>query len=847
MNLSRVLFAILFIFGITSGISLSYQADGKKIFVGAGGYYRGQAMKPGVIAAKTDAVAVFDLQKNYLDKALLSSGQRIEINDFPVNPYEVADVILEPAPAAVDANTVFIAESGNGDRQFKGPMVASYKGFIKNMPGSRVFLSYCDGFLTGYAETGDGMKYDITTSKEDYLAGKNTVTVSWQNVRLLENNLANAFECFTEDYSFIPSELPLEIKRLKDQNQAGKTGLLECKVSLEGTYDYFELMGSDSITASKYMISVMAHVSKIYEEYLNVRITVPYIKIYTTLSADPYYKANKTTFPQKLNYMPKVWPKLPESSALMCMFTSLSSTSDGSGTAGISFGGQPGIGSLCNMTGKRSYSVFGITGGNKYPNYNYTWDVSVAAHEIGHNFGAPHTHSCYYMPNMIDTCVTKSKPTPIGDACLDGDPKPVLGTIMSYCHISNPTRSVDLSFHPRQIAEMREAAELASCINAPANPYITLLNPARENAFVAGDLIKIRWSSSKVSNISVRFSADSGTNWDVLAPAVPSNDTVFEWKAPEINSDKCLIIVSDASNPDVADTTKLTFSITKPMLTLIEPSQGRSYSIREIMRIYWEANISKVFNIEFTRDGNNWNIIAEGIKGDSHNWDIPDEPCSGCRVRVTDTERNSMVAISQPFDTGNESLSITAPVAGEILCAGSKYNISWQSGFVNLIYLRYSLNGGETWKNNFALIEAPNGQYSWTVPDTVCDNVKIRFIMKDDQKVILDETEYTFKIEKCVPNNVNENVGSGFRLISVVPNPAGSRAFVNYECNDANTESIRLYLVNLLGQVVVSPADYGIDCGRGSISYDFGGLAPGSYMLMASINGKTTGLMVVVE
>lgn len=848
MNPGRVLIAAILLFYISIGLSYSRAYDGSRIFTKPLKTYHGVVLKSNELASKKEVVSTFRMSRDYMDEALLSSNEALEISSFPVNTYECNDIILEKAPAVVDGGTIFIAKSDVGEKQFKGPMVVSFKGRIKNNPESKVFLSYCGGFLTGYVESGDGYKYDITTSKDDFLAGKYIVSVSEQNVRMLGNPAAEAFKCYTDENSFGNSNYYDDLKKFGNNVQAGKAGLLECKVSLEGTYDYFMLMGKDSSIAAKYMVSVMAHVSKLYEEYINVRITVPYIIIYTTQNADPYIKANITTFSQKLTYMPKVWGKLPQGSALMSMFTSLTSSSDGSATAGISYQGEPGVGNLCNATGKKSYSVFGITGGNKYPNYNYTWDVSVAAHEIGHIFGAPHTHSCYYAPNLIDTCVTKSKPIPTSDACLDGDPKPALGTIMSYCHMTNSTKSVDLSFHHRQVEAMRHAAELALCINAPANPYISLLNPAKEKFFVSGKVVKIRWTSSKVSNVAIRYSTDKGAEWQVITGSTPSNDTVYEWIAPDVNSAECLIIISDASNQSVADTTDVLFSIIRPVITCIEPGEGRHYGMNEIMRINWEASVSKSFNIEYSTGGSSkWENIISGITGNNHNWDIPDITAPNCRIRITDTEDKSLIALSPEFAIGSESLKLAAPAAGEEICSNRQYKITWQSDYVNLIYLRFSLDGGENWKKNFAPIDATQGFFMWNVPETESDSVKLRILLKDNLDIVLDETQYMFSIKPCETNSADDYSAPAFRLLSIVPNPAGSRATIYYECSDASAESIELYVVNLLGQVVAAPASYGIDCGAGSIGYDFGSLARGSYMLMARVNGKVTGMMVAVE
>ena len=50
------------------------------------------------------------------------------------------------------------------------------------------------------------------------------------------------------------------------------------------------------------------------------------------------------------------------------------------------------------------------------------WDRVVVTHELGHNFGAPHTHE---MNPPVDVC---------GLTCPSSTPENTIGTIMSYCH-----------------------------------------------------------------------------------------------------------------------------------------------------------------------------------------------------------------------------------------------------------------------------------------------------------------------------------------------------------------------------------------------------------------------------
>lgn len=68
----------------------------------------------------------------------------------------------------------------------------------------------------------------------------------------------------------------------------------------------------------------------------------------------------------------------------------------------------------------------------------YAWDINVVAHEMGHNLGSRHTHSCFWSGGAIDGCYDSETAyvcpfTWI--SCNDGPmPGSEGGTIMSYCH-----------------------------------------------------------------------------------------------------------------------------------------------------------------------------------------------------------------------------------------------------------------------------------------------------------------------------------------------------------------------------------------------------------------------------
>lgn len=92
-------------------------------------------------------------------------------------------------------------------------------------------------------------------------------------------------------------------------------------------------------------------------------------------------------------------------------------------------GGMAYLNALCS--GYYGYGTNGIS--SFYSNVpTYSWTVYVMAHELGHNFGSPHTQSCSWEGGPLDNCVG------VEDGNCSPGPTPTNGgTVMSYCHLTN--------------------------------------------------------------------------------------------------------------------------------------------------------------------------------------------------------------------------------------------------------------------------------------------------------------------------------------------------------------------------------------------------------------------------
>ncbi len=135
------------------------------------------------------------------------------------------------------------------------------------------------------------------------------------------------------------------------------------------------------------------------------------------------------------------------------------------GSGGIAY-----LNALCRNSNRTGYSGINIT----YQDVpSYSWTINVLTHEIGHNLGSPHTHSCSWNGNstQIDDCGNQYLANNGGNpgSCYDAN-NPIIpagGTIMSYCHLTSGVgMDFNLGFGTQPGDLIRNNVYNASCLSA---------------------------------------------------------------------------------------------------------------------------------------------------------------------------------------------------------------------------------------------------------------------------------------------------------------------------------------------------------------------------------------------
>jgi cysteine-rich repeat protein len=220
----------------------------------------------------------------------------------------------------------------------------------------------------------------------------------------------------------------------------------------------------DSNEALAYLVDLAAAVSAIYDADTNVRIKFAFVRLWST--TDPW---SATETDDMLNEVQAYW-QTNEGATPRDTVHFIS----GKGV----IGGLAYLDVLCDPT--YGYGVSTVYGSFDVLDPSDTWDVVVVAHELGHNFGSPHTHC--YVPEL-DQCYNTEAGCYSGPTSVPSGG----GTIMSYCHLlPGGMTNVNLTFGSTVSAVLRTTAENGMCIGPPCGDGILDPGEACDDGNTAG-------------------------------------------------------------------------------------------------------------------------------------------------------------------------------------------------------------------------------------------------------------------------------------------------------------------------------------------------------------------------
>jgi hypothetical protein len=338
--------------------------------------------------------------------------------------------------------------TGNSETPFNYTKGISYTGIIKGKEHSIASISIFNEFVMGVIsdETGN---YVLGSVKENNNYTDNYIFYNDNDLKVLNN-----FKCGVEDKEDRFARHSVNNNSVKGNQSDYDVVRAPVRIYFEADYRMYQDNGSNPTTLINFIQGMFASVATIYSNE-SIPMEISQIRYWT--QSDPYVSMTETQ------------------DILIAFGNNRRDNFSGSLAQLLSTrpeigGGIAWIAVLCipyQADGSGRYSFSGID--PDYSNFpTYSWTVNVVAHELGHNFGSYHTHSCHWPTNgftttgAIDSCYTAE------GFCFSSTRSNNNGTVMSYCHLNGAIR-LSLGFGPMPGDTIRAWYNRASCLTGITN------------------------------------------------------------------------------------------------------------------------------------------------------------------------------------------------------------------------------------------------------------------------------------------------------------------------------------------------------------------------------------------
>ncbi|MDD5466038.1 MAG: hypothetical protein PHP73_06860 [Candidatus Omnitrophica bacterium] len=289
----------------------------------------------------------------------------------------------------------------------------------------------------------------------------------------------------------------------------------------------------------------------------------------------------------------------------------------------------------------------------------------------------------------------------------------------------------------------------------------TVTAPNGGEVWTVNESRNITWNTAgTVANVKLEYSTDGGGTYPNVIIATTPNNNLYAWTVPDNITNGARIKVSDASNANAFDTSNANFKI-RGSLTVTAPNGAEAWPINSTQNITWNK-VGSITNVKLEYSTNAFSdelqtfLITASINattGTPYSWLIPDKPSATVKVRISDVSDSTVYDLSNANFSIKGSLWVTSPNGGETWVVGNTNNITWTKfGSIANVELRYSTDGGTTYPvGNIIIASTPASTltYSWTIPDAISTQLKVKIADAGDASVF-DESNANFTIKGSV-------------------------------------------------------------------------------------------------
>ena len=488
--------------------------------------------------------------------ALVEMKEMFVIEDIDVEGADVAgDLILERFRVFGPSAEVLV-HGPRGVERMAPPENLYFRGYLRGDPSSRAVVTVREnGGIRGVVLNGE-RTFMLSDERSDPRGGGPMAMRSLSAAELDQSS--RPFACSAEllqggqslrqllpTPQALPKPLPLPGDPFADDGpflaELGTSYALT--IAIETDYEFYQLFGNAG-DATDYIADLMSYVSTFYEDEIDTTFELGEISLWSS-SSDPWNESSTTC---GLFEFGRYWNNT-KGGVERGLTHFMSGKNNGGGVAWLdvlcegSFnynhrGSCPGLTpQTSNYGGAYGYSGT-LDGDFDIDNPSVLWDIVVVAHEIGHNFGSPHSH-CYEgiggNGSAVDQCYTgecgnsgcacgsSSLPTSCPGSAQG------CGTIMSYCHLlSGGLSNIAMTFgtdHPYGVEPERVAEHMSSRVQSAASSAPACLAPSNAapngtpDSYSVGQDLVLNVSAPGVLNNDSDPDGDSLTASLVSAPS----------------------------------------------------------------------------------------------------------------------------------------------------------------------------------------------------------------------------------------------------------------------------------------------------------------------------------------
>lgn len=297
-----------------------------------------------------------------------------------------------------------------------------------------------------------------------------------------------------------------------------------------------------------------------------------------------------------------------------------------------------------------------------------------------------------------------------------------------------------------------DASDTFFSIAQAGTETLTLLAPTGGESWEIGVSYSILWTSSGLAGARIELSRDGGTTWEVLVASTPASSGSYFWTVTGPQTTQTLVRVSDLADSSPSDVSIANFDLLPPpSITVTSPNGGESLTPNSTFPVTWTSTGSiAAAMIELSTDnGATWNVLLASTPNDGiENITVPGTVTTLGLIRISDS-----TGTQSDFSDGTFTIAppivVLAPNGGEVLAPGSIVNLTWTTNGVSDVTLRFSTDGGTTWKlignGSVDTTSCQWRNFPWSVPNDPSTSVLVR-VEDSNDSAVLDESNAEFEI-----------------------------------------------------------------------------------------------------